>query len=364
LRAMQKDCKSETGWPKALAVCSSDDPCVLPTGKITEPVDTGFTCKTPDTAFGKKRPQFDDGAPKTHTDMNGLARPYCEFRPSGTSPESPRPLLLWFHGGSGKAQHVYESTLIRAKAESFDLSHDPARPGFILVSVQGRNLHWPTTELKHESHHDFYYRDLASPSQNPDVAFADQIIDELVSAGVVDKSRIYLSGISNGGFFSQLYGIARHERSTPGGNRVAAAAIYSAADPFQSPNFAQGEKCQLAPYPKSAFPIHLHSRACDLIACNAAQLTKFRNEGRGLLAPGFDVTSWMDSLKDKVENNNATWQIISIAGAEVDSCTLASLCTYEVALINHINWPDGINDASGKDYEIKMLEFLRNHPLP
>jgi hypothetical protein len=357
-------CNPKTGWPAPLSTCSEAEPCDVPEGADIGAESNIPQCKTPDTVYGQKHVFFDDSPAKQATDSNGLTRYYCEYRPVGTSLGSKRPLVLWFHGGSGNADNVYEFSRMREKAENYDLTADTARSGFILVSIQSRNLRWPTSEIKHGPHHDFYYRDFDVPSKNPDVAFSDKIIDLLVAEGVVDPKQIYVTGISNGGFFSQFYATARHSNPTPGGNKVAATTPYSAADPFQSPDFDQQPSCQLNPYPKSNVPISLISRNCDLIACSEDQMNRFRSESRPLLAPGFVVETWIKDLDSRVENSNVTWTKINAAGQTVAGCLTKNLCSYGLAILNHINWPDGINDNGGNDHEPQMLEFMKANKLP
>ena len=37
-------------------------------------------------------------------------------------------------------------------------------------------------------------------------------------------------------------------------------------------------------------------------------------------------------------------------------------CDYNVAILNHARWPDGVADG-GTDWEDNMLDFLRVNPL-
>jgi predicted esterase len=351
-------CDPATGQAAPLDPCTAADPCTTEQGPLTEQ-NPKPTCITPDNLLG--RPEYDDGEPRTWP-SGGVERYACEYRPPGTSANAPRPLLLWFHGGGGDADNVYRFTSLRGKAEAF--AFGPAEPGFILISVQGRNLHWPVTQSSDGKKHDFFYRDLASPSSNPDIAAVDDLIDELADEGVIDPVRVYVSGISNGGFFAQLYAIARHETATPGGNRVAAAAVYSAADPFERPGFEDPTECRLDPYPTSSVPIFLISRACDLITCNQAQQDRFVAEARVLMAPGFVVETWLETLQSRLQNPNVTWRILRGDGVVTGTCTAAALCGFALATVNHINWPDGVMDMSGVDHEPDLLQFLADHPLP
>ncbi|MBI5895554.1 MAG: hypothetical protein HZB24_05950, partial [Desulfobacterales bacterium] len=209
--------------------------------------------------------------------MLGFTRHACIYRPSGASATSKRPLILWFHpGGEGSADLAGSEAGLLAKAESYDLTGDTARPGFVLVSVQGRNLRYPTAAPRDGQHHDFYYRDLRSPSSNPDIANTDTMIDAMVQEGMVDTNRIYVAGWSNGGFFSQLYAIARDNTATAGGNRIAAAAVFAAADPFagiswdpfNETSVSDGTACRLAIYPVSDMPVLIVHRTTDsAVAC-------------------------------------------------------------------------------------------------
>ena len=240
---------------------------------------------------------------------------------------------------------------------------DPSRPGFLLVSVQGRSLHYPTGNPRDGHHHDFYYRDLGAPSTNPDIANVDRIVDQLSASGAVDRSRIYLMGWSNGGYFGQMYAIARHARPTPGGNRVAAAAVFTAADPFHNTSRSQVPSCQLDPYPRSTVPILLVSRACDIVACDAAQAQAFAANGFET-EPGQVARTWFEDLATKVHDPNVEWTIVSGIGTVVAQCTPVPPCSVAAATLNHLRWPNGVGDQSGIDHEPAMLDFLRQHPLP
>lgn len=356
-------CNSEVGIAAPLPACSTATPCdralkLAGFGPEEVPIVTPTnvpTCGTTDAR--DDHPEYDDGAPRELDGIDGTTRYYCEYDPGAVGP---MPLVLWYHGSGGNADNVYDNTLIRQKAVDFDLGGP--EPGFVLVSVQGRNLHWPTADPRDGSHHDVFHRDLTTDSKNPDVALADAIIDRLVDDGTVDPERIYVMGWSNGGHWSQMYGLGRHETPTPGGNRVAAIALFSAADPFHDRADGQEPSCRLDPYPKSTLPLYLVGRSCDIIPCSDAQFDKWKRKGKKV-APGTSVESWMRTLQGQVENPNATRQIIDGDGGAVDECTPARRCRIARATINHVRWPDGIADGGGEDWEVEMLEHLRENPL-
>jgi polyhydroxybutyrate depolymerase len=269
--------------------------------------------------------------------------------------------LVYFHGSGGTANDVYDYNSLRAKAVAADLSGDPSRPGFFLLAIEARNLHWPGHRPEDGTKHDYFFRDLGSPSRNPDIAVADQFIDQLVADGSVDRSRIYTTGWSNGAQYAELYAIARHETATPGGNHVAAAAVYSGSDPFNNTATDQQPSCQLAPYPQSTTPIFMISRACDAHPCDAAQEASLTALGLDP-PPGATVGSWMSDLRSRLMDPNGQWEIISGTGQVVTACSHDPACTEQTAVANHIRWPDGkaFGDG-GNDHEPEMLAFLRDH---
>jgi dienelactone hydrolase len=278
----------------------------------------------------------------------GNPRAACIFRPVTTEA---RPLVIYLHGALGSANAVYNRTLLRQKAESFALSGDPTKVGFVLVSDQGRNMASDNGNPS-GARRDLYFRNW---SQHEDVAALDQRIDALVAEGKVDAKRIYLTGWSNGGFFAQAYGIERHERPTPGGNRVAAVAVFDAANPYE-PGVEGEASCAYQPLPRSSVPIMIVHRACSIIGCDAVQRSAVSSP------PGFDVASWIAALKTRVGATDVTQLTLNAQGAATVSC--ANICTRNAGIQQHVRWPDGIADGSGIDREIAMLSYLREHSLP
>ena len=371
-------CNASTGLRAPLPACASDAVCTrvaseLQVSEIASP-----------TRVPNCNPAVWDE--RLTRNVRGFTRHACVYRPPGASNLSRRPLLLWFHpGGEGSADLAETETDLVNKAASFDLAGDPARPGFILVSVQGRNLRFPTAKPRDGQHHDFYFRDLNSPSANPDIANVDAIIDALVQEGIVDTDRIYVSGWSNGGFFSQLYAIARNVTPTEGGNRVAAAAVFAAANPFgdvswnpfnETPADANSS-CESA-VPASAVPIQILYRSSDAaVACDAVQATCFSTEPGYIVdqwaaqatASGLQVTSvplgGLESGSVVALDATAPGCTDYSAGCPVGDCDTALLGDTCLSVVNHARWPDGVYNRppAGSDREIDMLEFLRDNPL-
>jgi pimeloyl-ACP methyl ester carboxylesterase len=358
----QAQCNPRTGLSAPLGLCTSASPCRHQKGQFVISSIDRPVCTT----VNPRQPVFRDGSPRAWIDGSGTPRYACIFQPAGASRESPRPLVLWLHGGLGAADDVYNYTLLRQKAAFFDLSGDPSRPGFILVSIQGRNIHYPTglpPGSREGPHHDIYFRDLRTNTANPDLQYYDHLVDAFVAEGVVDPQRIYVMGWSNGGFMAQMYAISRFVTPTPEGNHVAAAAVFGAADPFNNTTVDQRPSCQLNPYPPSQVRIYLIHRSCDAAcACSPAQMAQFSTP------PGYNLLDWISALKNEVRNPNIVFHLIDDNGKPTESCDDGIRCKLwwgrRRGLINHNRWPDGVADGGGRDWEVGMLEFLKRSPHP
>jgi poly(3-hydroxybutyrate) depolymerase len=372
-------CNTSTGLQAPLPACSSETVCTRVASELNMAmIDTPTITPSCDLAVW-------DG--RLTQNILGFTRHACIYRVPGASNISKRPLLLWFHpGGDGPADLAATETGLIDKADTFDLTGDPVRPGFTLVSVQGRNLRFPTAEPRDGRHHDFYYRDLNSPSTNPDIANVDALIDAIVLEGIVDTNRIYVAGWSNGAFFSQLYAIARNTTPTAGGNRVASATVFAAASPFGdiswnpfNETINEGtSSCNFA-IPASTVPIHITYRSSDAaVACDALQASCFSTE------PGYTTDQWI------MQATLAGLQVTGLrlgglerftpvaldaiapsctdysGGCPVGACDTDPFGDTCLSIVNHARWPDGAYNnfpLFGIDRENDMLQFLRDNPL-
>jgi polyhydroxybutyrate depolymerase len=111
-------------------------------------------------------------------------RTYILHIPSGFSPARAYPLILVFHGGLGSGARVEKGTDFDAKANAKD---------FIVVYPDGIGSNWNDG------------RGTANPDIN-DVGFIHRLIEDLESRLPIDSKRIYATGVSNGGLFSQRLG--------------------------------------------------------------------------------------------------------------------------------------------------------------
>lgn len=110
---------------------------------------------------------------------DGRTRDYLLHVPIGYSSAKSYPLVMLFHGGYGGYKQVMKQTNFAAKADS---------EGFVVVSPDGIDGHW---------------NDGAHNPDIDDVAFMRQLLSSVEAKLSVDSKRIYATGISNGGHFTQ-----------------------------------------------------------------------------------------------------------------------------------------------------------------
>jgi polyhydroxybutyrate depolymerase len=111
-------------------------------------------------------------------DVNGVTRHFLLHVPEDLPPGKRVPLVLVFHGGGGRASQMAGFT-------GFDAPAD--REQFIVAYPDGIGRHW---------------NDGRGRSQADDVGFIRALLDELERSYPIDARRVYATGISNGGFFS------------------------------------------------------------------------------------------------------------------------------------------------------------------
>jgi len=120
----------------------------------------------------------EQGDSRKQISVHGTTRTYLLHLPASLQSGHPAPLVLMFHGGDGRAAPMPRFT-------GFDELADAK--GFIVVYPDGLDRHW---------------NDGRGLSKADDVGFVRALIDELEGEHLVDPKRIYATGISNGGFFS------------------------------------------------------------------------------------------------------------------------------------------------------------------
>jgi polyhydroxybutyrate depolymerase len=109
----------------------------------------------------------------------GYTRTYALYRPTGWDKLKNMPLVLLLHGAGGDAEKMEQLTGFIAIA---------GREKFILVYPEGMNQQWNDGRGRNE--------------EINDVGFIRTLIDFLVSEYKIDSDKVYVGGMSNGGFMT------------------------------------------------------------------------------------------------------------------------------------------------------------------
>lgn len=137
-------------------------------------------------------------APRERTlTYNGTARDYLLVQPLATRGRAV-PLVIVLHGGGGNADNVLRMTGFAAAAEA---------QGFLVAAPQGVSRAGPLRTWN--AVHCCGY---AMSSRSDDIGFLRAVIDSLLAEGLVDRRRIYVTGMSNGAMLALHAGIQLADR--------------------------------------------------------------------------------------------------------------------------------------------------------
>jgi polyhydroxybutyrate depolymerase len=124
-----------------------------------------------------------------------ITRTYLVHLPKGFRRGTSYPLVLVFHGGQGTPNGMKSLTNFNQVAD---------REGFIVVYPAGYAKFWADSRNEIP----------AAKKGIDDVGFISKLIDRLVQDYAVDPKRVYATGISNGGSFSQRLGCELADKVT------------------------------------------------------------------------------------------------------------------------------------------------------
>lgn len=125
----------------------------------------------------------------------GLTRTYHVLVPVGLAPDEPAPLVLALHGGGGRGDRLPSLT-------EGQLRREADRRGWLVVLPDGVGRGWNDGREV-----------TAAPRRDvDDVAFLAALLDRVAEDYAVDPRRVYVTGISNGGFMSITLALRLSER--------------------------------------------------------------------------------------------------------------------------------------------------------
>jgi polyhydroxybutyrate depolymerase len=140
------------------------------------------------TATATATPEFHPGNSQRTVEVDGAERTYLLHVPPDADPETPIPLVFVFHGWSGLPDGIQGTT-------DFDYIAD--QKGFLAVYPRGSGT--GNTDLSWNAGICCGY---ALDHGVDDIAFVNEMLEDLGSIAVIDPQRTYATGFSNGAFLS------------------------------------------------------------------------------------------------------------------------------------------------------------------
>ena len=128
-----------------------------------------------------------------YTDENGIKMPYRLFLPPNYNPQKKYPLLLAFHGAGSRGNDNLKQ-LRPWVAGWIDKDVQKDNPCIILMPQCPKKQQWVNVPWKKGS---YKLKDI--PLSKP-MKLAKEIFDKVVKENSVDKNRIYVMGVSMGGY--------------------------------------------------------------------------------------------------------------------------------------------------------------------
>jgi polyhydroxybutyrate depolymerase len=127
-----------------------------------------------------------------HLTFAGQQRSYVVYRPLSLAPKQTVPLVIALHG------YMVDSTWMETATHYDDLAKTV---GLVVVYPQGNSNSWNAGTCCAQNHDD-------------DVGFMRAVIDRLMSTGGIDHSRVFVTGMSNGGAMAQRLACELSDRIT------------------------------------------------------------------------------------------------------------------------------------------------------
>lgn len=207
---------------------------------------------------------------------DGEDRDYRIHVPDGYDSKEKTPLFIFLHGGGGNS----------AQSSGMGLTPVADRHGFIAVYPNAIDKHWNDgRDSKVHADHD---------QKINDAAFIIAVLDRVSDEYNIDSNRVFVSGVSNGGFMSQRMAMEHSTRFSAAG--IVIASMGKAIEKQFAPElpvsilYMNGTEDPLVPYTGGPLTLDLFPK-----------LRKLRNrplQSRGICIPTEDAVSmWVKKNK-------------------------------------------------------------------
>ena len=292
-------------------------------------------------------------------DGDGTDRYACLYEPDTAKSHRKLPLLVYLHPSLFGTWTIKYTDLLKLQQTDLLRAGNDAAAAYVILAPQGRNTRhkypWPDNS---GIGWDNWYRQLnpngdvkvgsrAYP-ENVDAATIDHFIGEVAGFGCIDTRRIYVTGWSNGAAMAVLYAVNRQN--------IAAAAVYSAPDPFG----ALTDQCAQKPVdavPAGDAEVRIYNpRAAIMNVHNACDVSGICPNGEKLAA---ELRAAGVSFEDVIldANWNRVEACLEQCGADPDGglSFFKHPVSWWTGLRHHQKWPNS--------WGPRMLHFLGAHPL-
>ncbi|HEX7049941.1 MAG TPA: hypothetical protein VF188_06975 [Longimicrobiales bacterium] len=194
-------------WILATLATACDSDPAEPTAELPEPCD----------AVGAAGDPYGVGVNCRTVEVDGYPREYLVYVPPGYTftAETPAPVVLMFHGGSGNGERFLRISRWKEKADEVGLiAVFPTGLEYFVLDEGRWTTRWNEfnllNEVDLEQRPDGYPDDAPWPAD--DVGFARAMLDDLVALARADPERLYASGFSNGATFTSRLAIEATDR--------------------------------------------------------------------------------------------------------------------------------------------------------
>ena len=211
-----------------------------------------------DLCFGQaRRARRQPTGKKTNFEFGGFDRAFRIHVPKKLNKEIKVPLVLLLHGGGGTS----------ISSSAMGMTKIAGREGFIVAYPEGWNKHW------NDGRHSEVFAE--QDKKIDDVKFLSALIQSLVTKYPVDRDKIFIAGVSNGGFMSQRMAMEKPELFAATGIIIASMgkAIkkdFSPSEPV-SILFMNGTEDKMVPYDGGAINVNVFPRLSRLRGTNKSR---------------------------------------------------------------------------------------------
>jgi polyhydroxybutyrate depolymerase len=255
--------------------------------------------------------------------LPGASPNYLLYRPTGLDPQSPAPLVIYFHGFLAEAIEMPIFTMLSCTA---DANH------FVLVYADSCTNSWLL--LRHF---------------NQDFAYVDALLSDVQARVNIDRSRVYAMGDSNGGMLSYRLLELYHQT-------FAAFAVYGTPS-FTYPTMFPPVAPELGP-PRPFMWVHGgQDKWAEWESPNGYLFNSTKQGARDRL-----VASYNCQPTSEVTSGTATFSTFDgcAGGVDIQSILISNM--------GHFQWPSPYSifrpESLTVDANQKAWEFLARHSLP